>query len=166
MTYVQRACNQRGRATLYELKQGVHFLALRAVLARAGEVWCGPVAYVDDIVLMTAKNEAWDHARFERDFETSIYFPPLKLIDASERNHGNYLEMEFAVVKNQMVRRLKNENKIGEVPQVWRYQHFESHGPSMQKRALVSSSLQRASAEDGQLAGPDSQRSYAKNCRV
>ena len=114
-----------------------------ASLSPEDKKWFRAGRYVDDIMLMTAKNEAWDHARFERDFETSIYFPPLKLEDASERNHGNYLEMEWAVVNNQMVHRLKNENQVGEAPQVWRYQHFESHASRAQKRALVSSSLQR-----------------------
>ena len=53
-----------------------------------------------------------------------------------------FLETRFEVKGNLIRHWLKNENEQG-VTNVWRYQHFASHTPYIQKRALLTSTLQK-----------------------
>ena len=95
--------------------------------------------YMDDIMLMYAANESWDHERFCADFEASTcYVPPLKL---EEGRQDTFLETRLAVdATNTVQYQLKNDNEDG-LMRVWRYQHFWSHTAYAQKRAVLTSCL-------------------------
>ena len=95
---------------------------------------------MDDILLVYAKAPWWDHERFVRDFTASTcYHAPLKLEDGKE---GTFLETQFEIRDGSFRHWLKNENDGG-APRVWRYQHFHSHAPYLQKRALVTACLRK-----------------------
>jgi hypothetical protein len=68
-----------------------------------------------------------------------IYWPPLKLEDAKE---ATFLETTFELSTDGKVEYwLKNDNE--HVKKIWRYQHWRSHAPFTQKKALVVMSLRK-----------------------
>ena len=79
---------------------------------------------------------------FLSDFvKSEVYHAPLKLEDGTP---GTFLETTFEDDGKGPVRFwLKNDNKEGEEPKVWRYMDFRSHGPYMQKRALITSMMRK-----------------------
>ena len=97
--------------------------------------------YMDDILLVYADNSRWDHESFCADITRSTcYVPPLTL---TEGKLDTFLETRFAVDTNGDLRFwLKNENEGG-CNTVWRYQHFHSYAPHTQKRAVLTSCLQK-----------------------
>ena len=96
--------------------------------------------YMDDILVVYAKSEAWDHGRFMSDLKKSVcYQAPLKLEPGAA---GTFLETRYEIVGNQFRYKLKNDNESGET-RVWRYQHFHSYSPFMQKRATLTACLQK-----------------------
>ena len=104
---------------------------------------------MDDIVLAYAKPIWWDHERFVHEFEESqCYMEPLKLEPGKE---GTFLETSFKVEGRTIRYWLKNDNKRGEAPRIWRYHHWHSHAPFKQKRATLIACLQKVAsmASDG-----------------
>ena len=95
---------------------------------------------MDDILLVYSKASGWDHERFVRDFVRSeCYWPPLKLEDAKE---ATFLETTFDMKEDgRLAYWLKNDN--AERRKIWRYQHYRSHAPFAQKKALVIASLRK-----------------------
>ena len=92
--------------------------------------------YMDDILAVYVKSPDWDHAKFVKDFKRSeCYHAPLKLEDGKP---GTFLETSFEWKDGRFRHWIKNENKQGEEPKVWRYKDFRSHGPYTQKRALIT----------------------------
>ena len=83
--------------------------------------------YMDDILILYVENENWDHERFLADFESTrseCYHPPLELEDGAQ---GTFLETTFEWKSERWAYRIKNENRAGEEPKVWRYkQLFEA----------------------------------------
>lgn len=96
--------------------------------------------FMDDILMVYAKSDKWEHDRFIRDVTKSeIYWPPLKLEDAKE---ATFLETTFRVnAKGQFDYWLKNDNDTAR--KVWRYQHWRSHTPFAQKKALVVACMRK-----------------------
>ena len=96
--------------------------------------------FMDDILLVYSKASGWDHERFVRDFVRSeCYWPPLKLEDAKE---ATFLETTFDMKEDgSLAYWLKNDN--AERRKIWRYQHYRSHAPFAQKKALVTASLRK-----------------------
>ena len=96
--------------------------------------------YMDDILMVYAKPMWWDHERFLRDFTRSeCYWPPLKLEDAKE---NTFLETTFEIRANgELTYWLKNDN--ANEKKIWRYQHWRSHAPFAQKKALVIACLRK-----------------------
>ena len=96
--------------------------------------------YMDDILMVYAKVALWDHEKFMEDFRRSeCYQAPLHLEPGTA---GTFLETRYRVEANQFVFRLKNDNEDGQ-GRVWRYQHFDSHSPFMQKRATLTACLKK-----------------------
>ena len=95
---------------------------------------------MDDILMAYARPTWWDHAQFIRDFTRSdCYWPPLKLEDARE---ATFLETTFELSSDgTLAYWLKNDNTHDK--RIWRYQHFRSHGPIAQKRALLVACLRK-----------------------
>ena len=96
--------------------------------------------FMDDVLMVYAKADDWDHDAFIRDFVRSeCYWPPLKLEDAKE---ATFLETTFDLRPDGRLEYwLKNDN--ARERRVWRYQHYRSHAPFAQKRALIISSLRK-----------------------
>jgi hypothetical protein len=96
--------------------------------------------FMDDILMLYARPLWWDHSRFLSDFTRSeCYWPPLTLEDARE---ATFLETTFKLDSDgTLAYWLKNDNESER--RVWRYQHFRSHGPIAQKRALLVGCLRR-----------------------
>ena len=96
--------------------------------------------FMDDILMLYARPPWWDHERFLEDFTRSeCYFPPLELEDARE---ATFLETTFKLDNDGSVEYwLKNDNEHGR--KVWRYQHWRSHGPVAQKRAVLVTCLRK-----------------------
>ena len=91
---------------------------------------------MDDILLVYAKHDQWDHEKFCKDFaESTCYVPPLKL---EEGRQDTFLETRMDT--NAAEYWLKNDNEDGSA-RVWRYQHFWSHTAYEQKRAVLPSCL-------------------------
>lgn len=92
--------------------------------------------YMDDILMVYAKNDRWDHEKFVADFEESTcYHPPLKLEDG---RHDTFLETTFEWKGDHFSFWLKNDNERGRPQTVWRYKDFRSHEPFAQKKALIT----------------------------
>ena len=90
--------------------------------------------YMDDVLVVYAEHSRWDSQRFCNDFaESTCYHPPLKLVEGTD---NTFLEARFKIENNKFKHWLKNENE--EYTKVWGYQHFHSHGPYLQKRALLT----------------------------
>ena len=67
------------------------------------------------------------------------YWPPLKLEDTKE---ATFLETTFDMKEDgSLAYWLKNDN--AERRKIWRYQHYRSHAPFAQKKALVTASLRK-----------------------
>ena len=87
-----------------------------------------------------AKNPEWDSERFIDDFQKSeCYQKPLKLEAGKE---GTFLETRFEIKDNRFQLKLKNDNEDGK-GKLWRYQHFYSNAPFMQKRATLAACLKK-----------------------
>jgi hypothetical protein len=97
--------------------------------------------YMDDIIMFWAENPTWNSEQFISDFEKSTcYFPPLEL-EAGRQN--TFLETTIAVKSDGELRHwLKNDNAEGH-KKIWRYQHFGSHAPYLQKRAVLTACLKK-----------------------
>jgi hypothetical protein len=95
--------------------------------------------FMDDILCFYVENEKWDHERFVKDLcESEIYVKPLTLEDGKE---GTFLETRFQIQGNHIEHWLKNDNENG--TNVWRYNHFHSHGSVIQKRATLTACLKK-----------------------
>ena len=61
-----------------------------------------------------------------------------------EGKPDTFLETRFKITdENQIKYWLKNDNENGE-DKVWRYQHFHSHMPYIQKRSILNACLRKA----------------------
>ena len=90
--------------------------------------------------MVYAKNDRWDHKTFIKNFEKSdCYHPPLELEAGKD---GTFLETRYEVKDGKFSYKLKNDNETGET-KVWRYQHFHSFSPFMQKRATLTACLRK-----------------------
>ena len=99
--------------------------------------------FMDDILIIYAKNNTWEYEKFMRDFKSSeCYWAPLSL---EEGKVGTFLETRFKLTSDRksITYRLKNDNEKGEEPQIWRYHHFQSYGHYVQKRATLLASLKK-----------------------
>lgn len=116
--------------------------------------------YMDDILVAYAENQTWDHERFCEDFEESTcYVPPLKL-ELGRQN--TFLETSFMVDdKNGIRYKVKNDHEDG-VTRVWRYQHFCSHTPYIQKRVVLTSCLLKVH----KMAGDNEMRYYSAIAKI
>lgn len=96
--------------------------------------------YMDDVLLLYAANASWDHEAFSADMQRSTcYVPPLAL---TEGKPDTFLETRFSVEGSHIRHWLKNDNERDN-NKVWQYQHFGSHMPYIQKRALLTSTLKK-----------------------
>ena len=100
--------------------------------------------YMDDILMISVRRHDWDHGGFLAEFERSggVYHAPLSLEEGAPMT---FLETRFAWDEEagRFAFVLKNDNWIGEEPNVWRYKDYRSHGPHAQKRALVAMMMKR-----------------------
>ena len=78
------------------------------------------------------------HTRIMKDFETKCY-APLKLLEASQ---DTFLETRFELEDNRLKYWLKNDNEGGE-RKIWRYQHYMSHTPFLQKQSVLTACLRK-----------------------
>ena len=107
--------------------------------------------YMDDILLIYARDGAWDHERLRADLERSeCYMKPLKLEPAAE---GVFLESEFEIKGGRIAYRLKNANAGAEY-KVWRYQPIDSYVPESQKMRVLVATLKKVEV----MASDDAQR--------
>jgi len=89
--------------------------------------------------MLYTKAAWWDHERFLADFERSeCYMQPLKLEDSKP---DTFLETSFEIKGNRVDHWLKNDNKHGEEPRIWRYQTYASYVPFARKKANLLASL-------------------------
>ena len=96
--------------------------------------------FMDDILLVYAKTDAWDADKFLEDFTHShCYQEPLRLEPGKE---GTFLETSFWVHGDRIRHQLKNDNGGGAI-KVWRYQHWCSNTPFLQKRATLTACLRK-----------------------
>ena len=97
--------------------------------------------YMDDIIMFWKEKPEWDSTRFIADFEKSTcYFPPLEL-EAGRQD--TFLETTIELDERGELRHwLKNDNADGS-DRIWRYQHFGSHAPYKQKRAVLTACLRK-----------------------
>jgi hypothetical protein len=110
--------------------------------------------FMDDILMVYAKTSSWDAEKFMADFtESQCYQKPLKLEAGKE---GIFLETNYWAEGRNIKYKLKNDNANGE-SKVWRYQHWYSASPFLQKRATLTACLrkvqQMASAPEQILQG-------------
>ena len=108
--------------------------------------------FMDDILLIYADSPNFDSNSFKEAFSKSeCYPPPLKLEDAKE---NTFLETSFQITHDNKIHHwLKNENVPTEPAKKWRYAHFNSHNPFMQKRAVFLACLKKVQqmASDTQI---------------
>ena len=99
------------------------------------------VRYMDDILMLRAKSDRWDADGFARDFESSTcYMEPLKLESGKP---DTFLETRIRIEPDGTIRHwLKNDNEQGQ-NNVWRYHHYHSHMPHLQKRAILTACLRK-----------------------
>ena len=97
---------------------------------------------MDDILLLHVETPGFDHVKFTEEFcKSECYRPPLALEDGGE---DTFLETTFEITETNKIRYwLKNVNKAGEQPKIWRYAHFASYAPFEQKRAVLMASLRK-----------------------
>ena len=123
--------------------------------------------FMDDILLVYAKNDTWDSERLVNDLKKSeCYWPPLKL---EAGNDGTFLETKFQINPDgkNITYRLKNTNEEKKEPQIWRYHHFESYGSYVQKRATLLATLKKVhhmASDETQLwySGKEKLREFAQ----
>ena len=105
--------------------------------------------FMDDILLAYAKSPSWDSDKFIADFtESQCYQKPLKL---EEGKDGVFLETRYWTDGWKIYHKLKNDNSGGEA-KVWRYQHWYSNTPFLQKRATLTACLRKV---HHQASGPN-----------
>ena len=106
--------------------------------------------FMDDICIVYARNdEKWDASRFVTDLGASeCYQKPLKLEAGKD---GTFLETRFWIEGDQIRFRLKNDNE-GHDQKVWRYQHFDSNTPFLQKRATLTACLRKVQHQSSDKA--------------
>merc|ERR1712137_1276114 len=80
---------------------------------------------------------AWNADSLLEEMREDVYHSPLTLQEGSP---DTFLESRFAVVGNQIVFRLKNDNE-GDSTKVWRYQHYTSAGRYQTKVSTMMSNL-------------------------
>jgi hypothetical protein len=86
--------------------------------------------YMDDIIMVYAKADWWNHEKFLEEFSNSeIYCKPLKLTDGDQ---DTFLETTLKKTTEGFEYWLKNQNE--ESTKIWRYQHYNSYSPMGQKR--------------------------------
>ena len=94
--------------------------------------------YMDDTLMFIAKQPDNSHQQILDTFEKECY-KPLNLEDGKP---GTFLESCFEI-KNQNLRFwIKNDNANGK-NKVWRYQHFKSHSPFLQKQSVLTACLKK-----------------------
>ena len=97
--------------------------------------------YMDDVLVLYAKNGVWDHTHALRSLEHDCYFPPLRLEPGAD---DIFLETQFRIVGGRRVRHwLKNENRPGEPPKIWRYAHWGCQSSIEQKKATLMACLRK-----------------------
>ena len=64
---------------------------------------------------------------------------------------GTFLETRLWIEGDQIRFRLKNDNE-GQDQKVWRYQHFDSNTPYLQKRATLTSCLRKVQHQSSDKA--------------
>ena len=94
--------------------------------------------FMDDILMITAQAETWDQETFLTGFKQSCY----ETLNLEEGNDGTFLETRYWKLGNRIRYRLKNDNENGK-HKVWRYQHWHSNVPFMQKRATLTACLRK-----------------------
>ena len=95
--------------------------------------------FMDDILIVLAKSTEWDYDGFIRDFtKSTCYQEPLKL---EEGKDGTFLETRFEIKQNTVRYKLKNDNEMEN--KIWRYQHYLSYAPFLQKRATLTACLKK-----------------------
>ena len=96
--------------------------------------------YMDDILVFYAEREGFNHEKFLTEFEESkCYLPPLRLEDGGA---NTFLETTFEVTPQNTIRHwLKNDNRPGNPPKIWRYAHYASQGTHQQKLAVMMACL-------------------------
>ena len=96
--------------------------------------------FMDDILMVYAETNSWDAQKFMADFTASqCYQKPLKLEAGKE---GIFLETCYWAEGRNINYKLKNDNANGE-SKVWRYQHWYSASPFLQKRATLTACLRK-----------------------
>ena len=93
---------------------------------------------MDDILIILTDDGTWDKEAFLKDFKESCY-ETLKL---EEGNDGTFLETRYWKLNNRIRYRLKNDNEKGD-QKIWRYQHWHSNVPFIQKRATLKACLRK-----------------------
>ena len=128
--------------------------------------WFRCKRFMDDILLVFAKDSSWDSERFIEDFTKSeCYWPPLKLEMGGE---DTFLETTFKIKDGKtFLHRLKNANEGLEEPKVWRYHHYESYGSYTQKRATLLATLRKvhnmaSNASQLLFSGAEKLKEFAK----
>ena len=116
--------------------------------------------YMDDILVAYVEDQTWDHERFCADLEKSMcYVSPLKLEPGRQ---DIFLKTALRVDENNIIRyKIKNDNEDGET-RVWRYQHFCSHTPYIQKRMVLTNCLLKVH----RMAGDDEMRYYSAMAKI
>ena len=79
---------------------------------------------------------------------SECYQKPLKLEAGKD---GTFLETRFWIEGDQIRFRLKNDNE-GHDQKVWRYQHFDSNTPFLQKRATLTACLRKVQHQSSDKA--------------
>ena len=97
--------------------------------------------YMDDVLVLYAEKEGWDHQNALQSLQTDCYLPPLRLEPGAD---DVFLETQFSIVNGRRVRHwLKNENRPGEAPKVWRYAHWGCYSSIEQKKATLMACLRK-----------------------
>jgi hypothetical protein len=92
--------------------------------------------YMDDILMITGNNEKCDATRKMK--ELGEVYSPLNL---EKEEKDTFLETAMTARGNKVRYRLKNDNE--EETKIWRYQHFHSSSPFMQKRGTLAACLRK-----------------------
>ena len=115
----------------------------RRTLAEGDKRYFRAKRFMDDILLVYAQTPRWDAARFVSDMQKSVvYQEPLCLEPGTD---GTFLETRFTMDTRGFRYQLKNDNEDGRV-KVWRYHHFHSNAPFLQKRATLTACLRKVHA--------------------
>ena len=96
--------------------------------------------FMDDILMVYATHDTWNHDEFLRDFTASTcYQAPLKLEPGKE---GVFLETQYWVQDNTIYYKHKNDNET-DANTIWRYQHWHSNASITQKVSTLNACLQK-----------------------